>query len=92
MSALIINRLLAMRAELDAMLADLGVQPAPANQQTVAPSDVPKWMKLPEFSRHMNMSVGTLRSRLDEGMPASGTGHGRRIKVADAEAWLAKRE
>ncbi len=90
MSRLIITRLLAMRAELDAMLQDLGAQPEPANE--TSRQTTPKWMKLPEFAAHMNMSVGTVRKRLDEGMPASGTGHGRRINVADAEAWLAKRE
>lgn len=80
------NRLLAMRAEIDSMLQDLPAE-APANQQTATPT----WMKLPEFAAYRNMSVGTVRSRLDEGMPASGTGHARRINVPLADEWLAKR-
>lgn len=88
MSAVIRNRLLALRAEIDSLLQVLPVE-APANQQTAPPT--PKWMKLPEFAAYRNMSVGTVRSRLDEGMPASGTGHARRINVPLADEWLAKR-
>lgn len=76
----------ALIAALQEELAQLPPEPPPA------PAPTPAYMTPEEFSRHVRLTPGTIRQMAREGLP-----HVRprkrviRIKVAEAEAWMARR-
>jgi hypothetical protein len=79
------ERLLSLRAELDALLADL-----PSNGEVTAVSSAAstRFMKLPAFAKARDLSPRTIRDYCDMGMPHQGEGRGRRILVAEADMWI----
>jgi hypothetical protein len=80
--------LTAIRDFATAELAKLPPEPA-VTPSTSAPE--PKWMKLTHYARARSMSLKTLYVRISEGLPTVGEGHGRRVIVAEADAWLKTR-
>lgn len=79
--------LLDVRARVDRALALLPL-PMVANEPTVAD---PKWMKINDYARRWSMSRSALYARIADGLPTDGSGHNRRILVAEADAWMRKR-
>lgn len=80
------------RAQLEAffaLAAELATLPAEAPEAPIPP---PAYMTPIEFARHVRLAPATIRRMAGEGMP-----HTRprrrliRIKVAEAEAWIAAR-
>lgn len=80
------DRLLSMRAEIDALLAEL---PDGASAPTPAAAAAQRFMKLPAFAASRSLSSRTIRDYCDLGMPHQGEGRARRILVAEADAWIA---
>jgi excisionase family DNA binding protein len=76
------HRLLALRAELDEVLAELDA-PAPP------PAPVSIWMTVPQFAAARHLHPDTVRRYIRDGMPAMRAGKGWRIRVEAADAWLA---
>jgi hypothetical protein len=72
-------RLLALRAELDDLLAEAGAEP------TVASA---RFMKIPDFAEANGYSARTVRDYCDLGMPHRGEGRARRVLVQEAIAWI----
>ena len=73
------DRLLQMRSEIDALIAELpGEQPAPTA----------RFMSVPDFAELRGYSDRTIREYCELGMPHSGKGKSRRVIVADAIAWI----
>ncbi|UQA60420.1 helix-turn-helix domain-containing protein [Polyangium aurulentum] len=50
-----------------------------------------RYAKLREFARERHYGASTVRRWIKEGMPHIGSGRSLRIKVPEAEAWLAAR-
>lgn len=81
-------KLLSIRANIDAALAEL-----PANEQ-IAPAPAksePRWMRLGDYATARSFSRRTLHTMIVEGLPTTGDGKGRRVIVAEADAWLSRR-
>ncbi len=51
---------------------------------------VASYMKVGEFAAHVTVSVRTVWNWIDRGLPTVGQGRGRRVPVAEADAWLAQ--
>ena len=77
------QRLLTMRAEIDAALAELGAY------ETATPVLVGRIMKPMDFATYRHLSPRTVRDYCDLGMPHEGEGRSRRILVIEAERWIA---
>lgn len=77
------DRLLKMRAEIDAMLAEMDDSTTANGQQPAA-----RFMTVPAFAEKMGFSDRTIRDYCELGMPHRGEGRGRRVLVAEAERWL----
>jgi hypothetical protein len=77
------DRVLRMKAELDAILAELPEHGPPA-----APTQHARYMTVPGFASMRGYSARTVRDYCDLGMPHTGEGKGRRVHVAEAIAWL----
>ena len=71
-----------MRAELDALLAELPADDAP---NAVQPA---RYLSVTKFAKLRDLSARTIRDYCDLGMPHSGEGHNRRILVTEAVAWI----
>lgn len=82
----IITELLAMRVRLDEVIAALRTAETPANTNAVALT----YMSLAQFMARWGISRSTLYTRIGEGLPVIGEGHGRRIKVVDGDDWMSK--
>ena len=50
-----------------------------------------RYAKLRDFARERHYGVSTVRRWVEQGMPHIGKGRSLRIKVPEAEAWLAAR-
>jgi hypothetical protein len=77
------ERLLALRAEIDSMLQELGPAPSVAQAQPGA-----RFMKVGDFAAARGFSSRTIRDYCELGMPHRGEGKGRRVLVAEADAWI----
>ncbi len=77
------SRLLALRAEVDSVLAAL---PAAAIVPTSATAE-PAWMKIGDYATARSLGYRTLMDMIVEGLPTVGEGRRRRIVVAEADAW-----
>jgi hypothetical protein len=75
------ERLLAMRAEIDAALAELPGDP----NVSATPA---RFLSCPKFAELRGLSDRTIRDYCEFGMPHVGEGRGRRVLVAEAIAWI----
>lgn len=80
-----LTELLAMRARLDDLIAEVRAD----NDARAKPE--PTYMKIDEFCKRWDMSRRTFHSRVGEGLPTMGSGHDRRVKVTDGDAWMQQR-
>lgn len=81
--------LLAARAVIDRLLGDEPEMGSCTTQE--APPEEPKWMKLIDYARSRQIGRRTLDRLIADGFPTKGSGHLRRVAVADADAWLERR-
>lgn len=77
------KRLLAIRADADALLAELGPVEPPA-----AP-EPPRFQTPAKYARERGYSGKTVARWLKLGLPKIGSGRQTRVRVAEADAWLA---
>jgi hypothetical protein len=84
------SELLRLRSELDRLLERMPDEPGESRtmnlQHAVRPG---RYMKVPAYAELKGLSARTIRDYCDLGMPSEGVGRGRRVIVAEADAWLA---
>ncbi len=79
----------AARAILDRLLASgCDTDVASRHEQ---PTEEPKWMRLTDYARARSIGRRSLDRYIANGFPTKGAGHSRRVVVADADAWLERR-
>ncbi len=86
--AALVARLLALRSEIDALIVESGgTGPSLAKGEPDA-----EWMTIGRYCQARSIPRRTLHDRIREGLPTIGEGRDRRVIVAEADAWLAKRK
>ncbi len=81
-------KLLSIRADIDAALAEI---PSDEPASPALSKVEPRWMRLGAYAAARSFSRRTLHTMITEGLPTTGDGKGRRVVVADADTWLSKR-
>ena len=77
-------KLVSIRADIDAALAELEDAPKP---RAAEPS--PEWMRIADYCATRGLSRRTLHGMIADGLPTVGEGKRRRIVVSKADEWIA---